>query len=146
MKVIIHYMPHHEMVTLNEGTTKLRVVYDAPARLKNEKSLNDVLYGGPTTLPNLCRMLLRFRMMNNVIVADVEKAFLQLRLRNCTKFLRLHNVNKPVKTINIKSYRFKRVPFIILSSPMPATLNHHLETNVGKMAQEITTNLCVDNI
>ncbi|MCP9261007.1 putative Reverse transcriptase [Dirofilaria immitis] len=50
---IIRYLPHHEVVTPNKSTTKLRIVYDASAHLKGIKSLNDVLYRGPITLPDL---------------------------------------------------------------------------------------------
>ncbi|MCP9261969.1 Pao retrotransposon peptidase family protein [Dirofilaria immitis] len=72
---IIHYLPHHEVVTPNKSTTKVRIVYDASAHLKGMKSLNDVLYRGPITLPDLAGALLRFRAMKNVLIADIEKAF-----------------------------------------------------------------------
>ncbi|MCP9260663.1 Pao retrotransposon peptidase family protein [Dirofilaria immitis] len=72
---IIYYLPHHEVVTPNTSTTKLRIVYDASAHLKGMKSLNDVLYRGPITLPDLAGVLLRFRAMKNVLIADIEKAF-----------------------------------------------------------------------
>ncbi|MCP9257565.1 Zinc knuckle family protein [Dirofilaria immitis] len=72
---IIHYLPHHEVVTPNKSRTKLRIVYDASAHIKGMKSLNDVLYRGPITLPDLAGVLLRFRAMKNVLIADIEKAF-----------------------------------------------------------------------
>uniref|UniRef100_A0A1I7VAS5 Reverse transcriptase domain-containing protein n=1 Tax=Loa loa TaxID=7209 RepID=A0A1I7VAS5_LOALO len=127
---VIHYLPHHERT----------------------KSLNEVLYRGPIMLPDLVGILLRFRMMKNAIIADVEKAFLQLELhqsdRNCTRFLWTNDVKFAVTEENLKCYRFRRVPFRVVSSPflLAATLNHHLETIGSQTALEIWRNLYVDNV
>ena len=43
----IHYIPHHTVVREDMLATKLRIVYDASARM-NGPSLNDCLYAGPT--------------------------------------------------------------------------------------------------
>ena len=72
-------------------TTKVRIVYDASAKPKSDnKSLNECLYRGPVMLKDLCGLLLRFRIPKFAVVADIEKAFLQLGLqnedRNVTKF------------------------------------------------------------
>ncbi|MCP9256862.1 Pao retrotransposon peptidase family protein [Dirofilaria immitis] len=67
------------------------------AHLKGTKSLDEVLYRGPVIFPDLLGILLRFRMMRNIIGTDVEKAFLQLELhpsdRNCIRFLWLKTFN-----------------------------------------------------
>ena len=43
-----HYIPHHAVVNPSKTTTKVRVVYDASAKTKQDnKSLNDCLYPGP---------------------------------------------------------------------------------------------------
>ncbi|VDN54273.1 unnamed protein product [Dracunculus medinensis] len=44
---IMHYLPHHGVLTPDKSTTNLRIVYDASAYLQGKKSLNEVLYRGP---------------------------------------------------------------------------------------------------
>lgn len=46
-KGVIHYLPHHEVITLHKPVTKLRIVHDASAHLKSTRSKNEVLYRDP---------------------------------------------------------------------------------------------------
>ena len=50
-------------------------------------------------LHDLCGMLIRFRIHPIAVVADIEKAFLQIRLqknqRNVTRFFWLKNIENP---------------------------------------------------
>ena len=41
-------------------------------------SLNECLHRGPVILPDLCGILIRFRIYPIVVLADIEKAFLQV--------------------------------------------------------------------
>ncbi|ETN73173.1 hypothetical protein NECAME_13596 [Necator americanus] len=72
-----HYLPHQPVITPEKDNTKFRVVFDASAHYKNSPSLNDVVHQGPTVLPKLYGILLRFRTGQYVLLSDVEKAFLQ---------------------------------------------------------------------
>jgi len=74
-----HYIPHHPVVTPSKNTKMVRIVYDASAKTrKGNLSLNEYLYRGLVISPNLYGLLIRFRLSPIGIVADVEKAFLNV--------------------------------------------------------------------
>ena len=43
----VHYLPRRDVVREDHDLTKLRVLFDASAKIRNELSLNDLLYSGP---------------------------------------------------------------------------------------------------
>lgn len=150
---VIHYIPHQAVYKNDKKTTKLRIVYDASAKSGKEfNSLNEIIMRGPVLLPDLCGMLLRFRLGKIIILSDIEKAFLQVGLqeihRDVTRFLWIKDKNKPVEKDNLITYRFTRVTFGINASPflLAATIKHHLSKYNNKLANEISRNSYVDNI
>ena len=102
---IKHYIPQHAVITPDETTTKVRIVDDASAQTKKGcHSLNECLYWGPVTLEDLCGLLLRFRTHEVALVADIEKAFLQIGLqppeRDVTRIIWLKDPTKPISKEN----------------------------------------------
>ena len=102
---IKHYIPHHPVVTPGKSTTKVRIVYDASAKVRN-----DCLYRGPVMLPDLCGLLIRFRMSLIGVVGDIEKAFLSVGLpaqdRDVTRFLWLKDSLNTNIEHNLQIHRF----------------------------------------
>ncbi|GBN92648.1 hypothetical protein AVEN_206439-1 [Araneus ventricosus] len=91
----IYYIPHRAVLRKNHSSTKLRVMYDASSKDKNEKSLNDCLLQGPNLVPELLKVLLKFRLHRIVFTADIQKAFLQISVscedRDAMRFLWIHD-------------------------------------------------------
>ena len=150
---LTHYLPHHCVVKPSHTTTKIRIVYDASAKASpTVPSLNDCLYAGPSLVPDLCGILLRFRLSPVAIISDIEKAFLQISLsepdRDVTRFLWLRDPSLPVEPDNLRVFRFCRVPFGVVSSPflLAATISHHLKTCSIPEASQILANTYVDNV
>ena len=88
---------------------------------KGVKSLNGCLYRGPLLLPDLCGILFRLQLHPIVLLADIEKAFLQMGIqepdRNVTQFLWFDDV-KNVKEPEYDACRFVVSPlgwFVALS-------------------------------
>ena len=148
-----HYIPHHAVINPEKTSTKVRFVYDALAKInKGQKSLNECLYPGPTMLKDLTGILLRFRLNKTAIVADIEKAFLQIGLledaKDMTRFFWLKNKGRLTVENNVQVYRFNRVPFGIIDSPflLAATLDHHLKNYENPTAETMRENIYVDNV
>ena len=114
------YLPHHPVLNAKKPG-KLRVVFDCAARYC-ERSLNDYLMSGPNMTNSLVNILLRFRLHQFAVAADVEEMFLQVGVhesdRNCLRLLWWPNndLNAEVKT-----YRMTVHPFGATSSPFCAT-------------------------
>ncbi|XP_026321596.1 uncharacterized protein LOC113231484 [Hyposmocoma kahamanoa] len=97
-----HYLPHH-MVKREEK--RGRIVYDALAKCSGYRSLNECLYGGASMIEDLTALLLKFRLDQISMVADVEKAFLQIGLqeedRDVTRFLWVKDFSNELTEDNI---------------------------------------------
>ena len=146
----VHYLPHHP-VKKESATTPIRIVYDCSSRQSTtHTSLNDCLQVGPPFLNDLCSILLRFRTHTFAFTADIEKAFLHVKLhesdRDSTRFLWLSDLNNPFGALT--TYRFKVVPFGTSSSPfmLNATLDLHLKKFPSSVAKDMSSNLYVDNL
>ena len=132
----VHYIPHREVLCQDRQATKLRIVYDASAKAKNEVSLNDCLYPGPNLVPLIFDVLLRFRLHKIALIGDLEKAFLQISIpeeqRDLLRFLWI-DTTEPENPKIIK-LRFARLAFGLTSSPyiLNATIKHHLEKYVSE--------------
>ncbi len=154
IKVGTHYLPHHPVVRKNAETTKVRVVFDASAKShKSKLSLNDCLHTGPALAPMLYDVLLRMREHKVLLVADVQKAFLQIEIdaedRNSLRFLWVKNIFS--KEPEIEIYQFCRVIFGAGPSPflLNATLRYHLakyEEEDPEFVEKVANSMYIDDL
>ena len=94
-------------------------------------SLNDCLQTGPNLIPKLFNVLVKFRSYSIALTADIEKAFLMVRIsehdRDSLRFLWLKdpfNVDSA-----IMHYRFTRLVFGLRPSPaiLGAVIANHVQ-------------------
>ena len=126
----VTYLPYKEVIKNQSPTTKVRIVYNASARHRNQVSLNDILYTDPCLNPKLYRFLLQFRLYPAAITADIEKAYIQINIKeehtDCLTFLWFTNLFNDEK-VKVCKYRFIRVIFGATCSQylLNATVNKH---------------------
>ena len=63
-------------------TAKVRVVYNCSLKTGGRPSLNEAAYPGLDLLTDLFGLLNYFRLNNNVLLGDIEKAFLMIKLKD----------------------------------------------------------------
>ena len=139
------YLPHRPVVKAGSASTKVRPVFDASAKGPNGVSLNDCVEVGPTLMPNLQEVLLRFRRWKFGLSADIVKAFHQICLAD--KDLDVHRFLW-CREGQVRVMRFLRVVMGVASSPflMNATLKHHLsQYDDSPVVCELRDNLYVDD-
>ena len=142
----IFYLPHRPVLKASSSTTKVRPVFDASARGPAGLSLNDCLHSGPSLLPAMVDVLLRFRRHAVALTADVKMAFLQIRV--CPSDRDAHRFLLSGEDGVCHEMRFQRVPFGNKSSPflLNATVKHHLAQQPPSTAvSELSENLYVDD-
>ena len=68
----VHYLPHHPVICEHAKTTKVHIVYDASAMVRNDApSLNQCLKTGPSLIPTIFDILLQFRWNRVAVTADI---------------------------------------------------------------------------
>ena len=90
------------------------MVFDCSAQPPMSNSINECMYTGPALQPNLWDILVRARMASNSLIADLQKAFLQIGLKTCDRdaFRFLFNING-----REEYFHFSRLPFGAEASP-----------------------------
>ncbi|XP_064469775.1 uncharacterized protein LOC135384503 [Ornithodoros turicata] len=152
----LYYMPHRAVVREGSTPTRVRVVFDASSHAAGCCSLNDCLETGPKINCDLLSTLLRFRLNNVALVADIEKAFLQVAVRGEDRdALRFLWFEQPPTSSDclppICEWRMTRVPFGTSASSflLGATMLHHLRNVSGpeqEVAQMMADSFYVDDL
>lgn len=116
-----YYMPHHAVLRPTSSTTKLRVVFDASAKLDPAlKSLNDVLHIGTPVQSELFSILLRYRKHPVVFTADIEKMYRQVLVEpSQTKYQRILWRSEPTKPLRV--LELQTVTYGTAAAPFLAT-------------------------
>ena len=127
---LVRYLPHQAVIRQEAKKTKLRVVLDSSCKDSQNLCLNDFIEKGPNTMGNLIDIFARFRLHAVAMVADIEKAFLQISLaenqRDCVRFFWFDNQpNEDFSKNRIIPYRMKRLTFGVNASPY--ILNHVIQ-------------------
>lgn len=144
------YLPHHAVIKEDKTTTKVRVVFDASCKGKNNLSLNNQLLVGPTIQPELRHIIMQWRMAPICLSADIVKMYRQVKTderdNDYQRILWRKNSNE-----NIQHYRLTRVTFGTASAPYLAVKalqqvarDHNDEYPVA--AQNTLNNFYVDDL
>ena len=145
------YIPHKPVIREEAASTKLRVVYDASAKANpNAPSLNECLYSGPALQNKLWDVLVRQRFYPVAIFGDIQKAFLQIRIKEQERdALRFHW--RVSEHSDIETYRFTRALFGLTCSPflLGGVIEQHLQSWESEMPEAVAAlrkSLYVDDL
>ena len=77
------WLPHRPVIKDEaQSTFKIRPVFNCSLKTRKDKpSLNETSYQGVNIMQNMLHVLLKFRTNRKVLLGDLEKAFLQIRLK-----------------------------------------------------------------
>ncbi|GFW52497.1 reverse transcriptase domain-containing protein [Trichonephila clavipes] len=93
----------------------MRIVFDASSHEDGQPSLNDCIWSGENLNPNIFHLIISFRLNTIAITADIERAFLQISLRDedrdAVRFLFPDIRSNQTDPYKFQVYRFKRVMF-----------------------------------
>ena len=134
----VYYMPHKPIVRKDAATTTVRMVFDANSKPHPlSSSINDCMFTGSPLQPLMWDIMVRARMSSNILLVDLEKAFLQVSIndsdRDAFRFLFERNGKE-------EHYRFIRVAFGVEASPflLSATLQYHYDQQPPEFESTVT--------
>ena len=147
----VFYLPHKGVIKKSAETTKLRIVFDASAKETSDKpSLNECLHPGPPLQNQLWNILVRARFHPVLLTSDIQKAFLQVRIKEEERDA-LRFFWKSPGSDELFVYRFTRALFGLTCSPflLGGVMNEHLklwESKYPELVKEIRVGLYVDDL
>ena len=125
-----YYIPPQIVLRPDRETTKVRVVYDFSSKMTGNVSANECLEVPEAMFTDLFAIMVRFRLYVVGVIADIEKAFLMIRMREEDRDAqRLIWVKDPyAKELEFVILRFTTVTFGAGPSMwhLGSVIQHHL--------------------
>ncbi|KAL0831490.1 hypothetical protein ABMA28_002287 [Loxostege sticticalis] len=115
----VYYLPHHGVVKSDSTTTSLRVVFNASSKTSSGHSLNDLMYCGPNLQQDLMTLILKWRQHRYVMIADIEKMFPQIMVRDSDRDLQRILWRDLPRTL-LKEYRLTTISYGMKAAPFLA--------------------------
>ncbi|XP_044751671.1 uncharacterized protein LOC123311669 [Coccinella septempunctata] len=145
-----YFIPHHCVVKPDSSSTKLRVVFDASAKVMDNPSLNDCLLTGPKLQADIVTILLRFRTHKYVFTADIRQMYRQILVdpvhRKYQRILWRFSPSDPVECyeLNTVTYGVSSAPFLALRTLHK--LADDEETSFSLAARILRDDVYVDDV
>ena len=114
-----HYLPVQAVFKQDPNSPfglKTRIVKDASAKLQNRPSLNQVLHCGENLLPDVIKVLLKFRQYKYCLSADIQNFKIAKPDRNFLKFFWPLGISEKASTPP-QEFQATRLDFGLICSP-----------------------------
>ena len=142
------WIPYRPVIKMDEqSTTKIRPVFNCSLKTRGTCSLNEASYPGINLINDMLKLLLLFRTNKYVLLADIRKAFLMIKLnseKDKNRFCFFLKEGDKIICFRYSTliFRFNASPFIFLY-----VLKHHAQQFPGDpCTQMLKNNFYMDNL
>lgn len=131
-----YFIPHHGIISERK---KFRVVFDGSAQTTSGQSLNDIQMKGERLQDNLADIILRFRLHEIALTADVQQMYRQILINESQRnlqliFFRENPLNEiKIYRLNTVTYGLKHAPHSAVSA-LQRCASDHLATHTAASA------------
>lgn len=138
------WVPHRPVVKEGDQiTTKVRPVLNCSLKVNDSPSLNEAVFPGLNLMQDLLTLLIKVRMNDYLVMADISKAFLQIRL-NSEEDKNRFSVLWQDKTGKLVAYRYNTIVFGGAASPF--ILNHVIKKHLLQYPPDFCSNVLNNNM
>ena len=131
------WIPHHPVIKTDEqSTTKIRAVFNCSLKTKGGPSLNEASYAGVNLMKDMLELMVLFRTNRYVLLSDIRKAFLMIKLKSAKDRNRFCFFMKEGN--RLICFRFKTIIFGFNASPF--ILNYIIKHHANRYAKDECTN------
>ena len=142
------WIPHRPVIKQEQQvTTKIRPVFNCSLKTQGKCSLNEAAYPGINLMKDMLELLLKFRSNKHVIIADIRKAFLMIKLSEIKDRNRFCFFMK--EGDKLICYRYTTIIFGYNASPfiLNFVIKHHASKfQNDKCTEMLQNNFYVDNL
>ena len=144
------YLPHHVVFRNHDSSGKIRVVFNASAKLSSGYSLNDKLLAGPNLQSELLIVLSGWRLFEFAFMIDIVQMFRQIKdnpaHHDHQRILWRENPSSDVAEYQLSTVTYGTAPTPFLALRVLLQLAKDEEQRFLLGAQAISFNSYVDNI